>query len=272
MPHITVNGVSLHYEDLGSGEPILCIHGTGSSVELWMDAGAELAGRGRTIVYDRRGFGRSERPQPLVMDVGLHADDAAALLEALDAGPAVVVGRSQGGEIAVDLALRHPERVRALALLEGGGLLLSEGFRRWCDGLQQRLFAAAEADPGSAGERFLRDVVGDEGWEALPAPVRATFTANGPAIVAEERGGLLDVTVEQLRTIAVPTLAVAGRASRPEFAEVMEIVAAAVPAAQLAWVEGGHLVDPAHPAVLAFLDEVLTPSSRRLVRAEPFRG
>jgi pimeloyl-ACP methyl ester carboxylesterase len=257
MPEITVNGIDLHYEDLGSGEPILCIHGTGSSTELWMDAGAELAKRGRTVLYDRRGFGRSERPQPLVMDVGMHADDAAALLEALGADPAVVVGRSQGGEIAVDLALRHPKRVRALALLEGGGFTLSEAFRRWCDALQARLFAAAEADMGSAGETFLRDVVGDEGWEALPEPVRATFVANGPAIVAEERGGILDVTTGQLGTISVPTLAVVGRTSRPEFAEVMEIVAAAIPGAELVEVEGDHIIDPAHPAVVAFVEDVL---------------
>lgn len=257
MPEIAVNGIDLHYEELGSGELILCIHGTGSSAELWLDAGAELAKRGRTVLYDRRGFGRSDRPQPLVMDVGLHADDAAALLAAFDADPAVVIGRSQGGEIAVDLALRHPERVRALALLEGGGFVLSESFRRWCDGLQQRLFAAAEADMGMAGETFFRDVIGDDGWEALPEPVRAMFVANGPAIVAEERGGLLDLTVEQLETIAVPTLAVAGRASRREFAEVMEIVAASIPGAELAWVEDDHLIDPAHPAVLGFVDEVL---------------
>ncbi|HXV33840.1 MAG TPA: alpha/beta hydrolase [Gaiellaceae bacterium] len=257
MPEITVNGVTLHHEELGKGEPILCIHGTGSSVELWRDAGAELAKLGRTVLYDRRGFGRSERPQPLLMDVGLHADDAAALLEALDASPAVVVGRSHGGEVALDLALRHPERVRALALLEGGGLMLSEGFRRWCDGLHQRLFAAAEADMATAGETFLRDVVGDEGWEALPAPVRATFAANGPAIVAEERGGLLDVTVEQLRTLAVPALVVAGRASPPEFGEAMELAAGAIPGAELVWIESGHLIDPAHPAVVRFVEQVL---------------
>ena len=135
--------------------------------------------------------------------------------------------------------------------------MLSESFRRWCEGLHERLFAAAEADMGTAGETFLRDVVGGEGWEALPEPLRAMFAANGPAIVAEERGGLLDVTVEQLAAIAVPTLAVAGRASRREFAEVMEIVAAAIPGAKLVWVDGDHIIDPGDPAVLRFVDEAL---------------
>jgi esterase len=257
MPEISVNGVSLYCEEHGSGEPILCIHGTGSSSVLWVDAGLELGKRGRTILYDRRGFGRSERPSPLAMDVSLHADDAAALLDALGAAPAVVIGRSQGGEVAVDLALRYPDRVRALALLEGGGMALSPVLVRWIAGLHERIFAAAEADPGTVGETMLRSVVGDDGWEALPEPVRDVFAANGPAIVAEERAGLFDVSVEQLATIAQPTLLVAGSDSPPGFAEATRIVAEAIPGAEVEWVEGGHLINPAHPAVLRFVEEVL---------------
>ena len=128
---IRVNGVSLYYEEHGAGEPILCIHGTGSSAALWVDAAAELASHGRTIVYDRRGCSRSERPEPYVTNVQQHTDDAAALIDALAAAPAIVIGRSYGGDIAVDLALRYPDRVRALALLEGGGFSLSEAFMRW---------------------------------------------------------------------------------------------------------------------------------------------
>ena len=246
MSELRVNGASLYHEEQGSGEPILCIHGTGSSSILWVDAAAELGRRGRAILYDRRGFGRSERPSPLTMDVNL-----------LDAASAVVIGRSQGGEVAVDLALRYPERVRALALLEGGGLALSPELVRWVAALHERIFAAAAVDPGTVGETMLRGVVGEDGWEALPEPVRDVFTANGPAIVAEERGGFLDVTVEQLATIAQPTLLVAGRDSLPGFAEATGIVASAIPGAEVEWVEGGHLINPAHPAVLRFVDEVL---------------
>jgi pimeloyl-ACP methyl ester carboxylesterase len=257
MSEIRVNGVSLYYEEHGSGEPILCIHGTGSSSVLWADAASELAKRGRTILYDRRGFSRSERPEPLVMDVHVHADDAAALLDALGAAPAVVIGRSQGGEIAVDLALRYPERVRALALLEGGGLALSEELMRSIAALDEQVFAAAEADMDTVGEVMLRAVAGDEGWEAMPNVVKEIFTANGPAIVAEERSGLLDVSAEQLATVTQPTLLVAGKDSLPGFAEATAIVAAAVLSARVEWVEGGHIIDPANPAVLRFVDEVL---------------
>lgn len=97
----------------------------------------------------------------------------------------------------------------------------------------------------------------DAGWEGLPEPVKEMFTANGPAIVAEHRGGLLDATAEQLGTIVHPTLLVAGRDSPPAFAEVTKLMASAMPSARVEWVEGGHLINPAHPAVLAFVDEVL---------------
>src|SRR5262245_55724875 len=122
MPELTVNGTTLYYEEHGTGEPIVCIHGTGSSVELWRGAALELARHGRTIVYDRRGFSRSGHAGRYAAGTREHTDDAAALIDALGAAPAIVIGRSHGGEIAVDLALRYPDRVRALALLEGGGL------------------------------------------------------------------------------------------------------------------------------------------------------
>ncbi|MGH7717567.1 MAG: alpha/beta fold hydrolase, partial [Gemmatimonadaceae bacterium] len=154
MPEVRVNGVLLHYEEY-AGEPIVCIHGTGSSSILWRDAAAELAKRGRTILYGRRGFSRSERPEPFATDVHLQTDDAAALIDALEAAPAIVIGRSHGGEIAVDLALRYPDRVRALALLEGGGLALSERVRRWIAAFDEALFAAAETDMDLVGKTLL---------------------------------------------------------------------------------------------------------------------
>jgi pimeloyl-ACP methyl ester carboxylesterase len=259
VSEIRVNGVSLYYEEHGQGEPILCIHGTGSSAVLWVDAAVELATRGRTIVYDRRGFARSERPEPYTTEVHQQTDDAAALIEALGAAPAIVIGRSTGGEIAIDLALRYPERVRALAVLEAGGMGLSETYARWEADLRERVFAAAAADMSTVGETILKGILGDASWEETPEPVREIFTANGPAIVAELRGGTAEPLfgAEQLGTISHPTLLVGGRDSVPAFVEVTSLMADAMPGARVEWVEGGHLIDPAHPSVLAFVDEVL---------------
>jgi pimeloyl-ACP methyl ester carboxylesterase len=75
--------------------------------------------------------------------------------------------------------------------------------------------------------------------------------------VADERNGYLDVSTEQLGTIVQPTLLVAAKDSPPAFTEVMSLMAQAMPSARAEWVEGGHLINPAHPAVLSFVDELL---------------
>jgi pimeloyl-ACP methyl ester carboxylesterase len=252
-----VNGVSLYYEERGAGAPIVCIHGMSSSAAVWGDAVDELANHGRTISYDRRGCFRSQRPEPHVTNVHQHADDAAGLIDALAAAPAVVIGRSYGGQMAIDLALRYPDRVRALALLEAALLSLSEGAKRWASGLAEKVFAAAQEDESTVAETFLRNVVGDEAWEAFPEQAQKMFTGNGPAILAEMRGGSLDVDRDLLGTIDHPTLLVAGKDSPPAFAEVTNLMADAMSSAKVEWVEGGHLVNPAHPAVLRFVDDVL---------------
>jgi esterase len=258
VPEFRANGVSLYYEEHGAGEPIVCIHGTSGSAAIWGDAATELATRGRTIVYDRRGCFRSERPEPYATNVHEHADDAASLIEALAAAPAIVIGRSYGGETAIDLALRYPDLVRALVLLEASVLSLSEAGRRWAADIKEQVFAAADVDMATVAETFLRGVLDDATWERFPEPAKQMFTANGPAIVAELRGGFLDLTAKQLGAIEHPTLLVAGKGSSPAFAEVTSVMAEAMPGAKVAWVEGGHLVNAADPAVLGFIDEQFT--------------
>jgi esterase len=258
MPEIRVNGVSLYYETYGSGDAIVGLHGAGSSAVFWAEAAPKLATRGRTILYDRRGSFRSERPEPYATNVHEQADDAAALIDALDAAPAIVVGRSYGGAIAIDLALRYPERIRAMVQLEGdGGLTLSDLSTRELREFEERVYAAEEANPAGVGEAVCRIVFGDATWERLPEEVRRVLIANGPALIAELRGGYPDVTIDQLGSIDKPTLLVGARQSSFDYSELIELTAPAIPSARVEWVEGSHAIDPAHPVVLAFLDEVL---------------
>jgi pimeloyl-ACP methyl ester carboxylesterase len=91
-----------------------------------------------------------------------------------------VIGRSAGGESAVDLALRYPDRVRALALLEGGGLTPGKAAMQWIAAVEQRIFAAAEADMNTFAETLFRAVAGDEGWGRLPETSRRSSPATAP--------------------------------------------------------------------------------------------
>jgi pimeloyl-ACP methyl ester carboxylesterase len=258
MPDIRLPAIRLYYEERGEGAPILCVHGTASSAMVWEGAVEALSRLGRAIAYDRRGCTRSERPEPYpTTSVAEHADDAAALLERLAATPAVVIGRSYGGEVALDLALRYPERVRALILLEGAPLRLAPEAERWEAALAQRVLAAAARGIDTVGEALLREVLGDGVWEQFPAQMKDLFTANGPAILAELRGGGLEADAAALAAIEQPTLLVTATDSPAPFRQATEALAAAMPDARTVLVGGGHLVDPAGPAVLGFIREVL---------------
>ena len=116
MAVATINGTDLYFEERGSGPPLLLIHGNGASVRIWGRSIEDLAAAHRVIAYDRRGFDRSSGPPANALSD--HADDAVALLRELGAEPALVVGWSAGGVVALDLAARYPASVGSLVLVE----------------------------------------------------------------------------------------------------------------------------------------------------------
>ena len=259
MPDAHVNGIRLYYEEHGQGAPIICIHGGGSSAAMWADAVEELARVGRVISYDRRGCSRSERPEPHETSVAQQADDAAALIDALGAAPAVVIGRSYGGAVAIDLALRYPDRARALVLLEGDALGLSSAGLEWTRAIRDRLRAVAAQDGVDAVyEALVGEVFGADAWDSFPDEVRRMLAQNGPALLAE-----LEYVDEPMpdaaafATIDKPALLLVASESPPEQREMTEAMADVLPDARLVRVGGGHLIDPAHSEVLAFIEEVL---------------
>jgi pimeloyl-ACP methyl ester carboxylesterase len=264
MPEARVNRIRLYYEELGEGAPIACIHGGGSTALMWAEAIGELARLGRVITYDRRGCTRSERPDGYERTtVAEQADDAAALLEHLSATPAVVIGRSYGGAVAIDLALRYPELVRALVLLEGDALGVSSVGLEWTRKLRDRLRQVAAQDGIDAVyEALIGEVMGEGVWRSFPDEVRRILTQNGPAILAELQyvdGEMPDAAA--FATIDKPTLLVVAAESPPEQRDMTVAMADALPNARTTQVGGGHLVDPASPEVLSFIAEELGPAS-----------
>jgi pimeloyl-ACP methyl ester carboxylesterase len=249
-----VRGFRLSVTERGAGDPVLLIHGTGASALGWGRTVERLEPLGRVIVYDRRGCGDSERGG--AVSVREHAQDASVLLEDLDAIPAAVIGRSYGGEVAIDLALRRPELVRALVLLEPALLRLVPEAAAWEARLRERLGAAAAEGVDRVGEAFIGEVLGPSGWAGLPRDLRRSITRDGPSILAELDGGRLDAGLGELGAITAPTLVVAGADSPEPFRRVSDLVAGAIPGAELASVEGGHRVDPSEPVVLQFLERV----------------
>lgn len=266
MPETEVNGVRLYYEEHGSGVPIVLVHGCGGSALGFTDAIEKLSELGRVIAYDRRGCARSERPEPYERtSVREHAVDAAALLDALAATPAIVIGRSYGGTVASDLALRYPDRVRALVLLEPDAPReLAPAAAKWVDGLADHLRRlGAQAGIDAVGKALITEVAGEGTWRALPDEWRRILTDNGPAILAELSGEWwLEADAEQLATIEQPALLVAAADSPPEFHEPIDAMADALPNARSVLVGGGHIIEPAAPEVLAFIRELVGGNRR----------
>src|SRR5579884_2061132 len=110
MPKIKAGEININYEIFGQGEPLLLIMGFGMPGRAWLPRIPRFAGF-RVIIYDNRGTGESDHPDQPVYAIAQMADDAGALLRALDIPRAKICGFSMGGMIAQELALRHPEQV-----------------------------------------------------------------------------------------------------------------------------------------------------------------
>ena len=167
----------------------------------------------------------------------------------------MLIGRSFGGTVALDLALRHPGSVRAIALLEAGPMGLSPEYDEWFASLAAALErVVVERGVDAVGETMLREVLG--AWEELPEAFRDVFTANGPALLAEVRGGeRTDNSL--LGELLAPTLIVTAEDSPAPLQHGSEALERALPQARTARVPGGHAIDPSGPDVLAFVSDVL---------------
>lgn len=102
----------IHCVTAGAGPAIVLLHAGVADHRMWRDQIEDLQDRFQVIAYDRREFGQTHSPD----EPFRHIDDLAVVLEKLDVGSAILVGCSQGGRIAIDFALAHPERVPALVL------------------------------------------------------------------------------------------------------------------------------------------------------------
>jgi pimeloyl-ACP methyl ester carboxylesterase len=118
---LDVNGVRLHYVERGSGEPLVFLHGNGSMIQDFESSGLiDLAAKThRVIVFDRPGFGHSDRPRNVVWTPDAQAGLIKQALKRLDVSNAIVLGHSWGASVAVALALKYPGLIKGLVLASG---------------------------------------------------------------------------------------------------------------------------------------------------------
>ena len=154
------DGLQLHYQDVGTGEAVVFIHGSGPGASghsnFKQNYPAFAAAGYRVIVPDLPGYGASSKPQT-VYSLDFFVSALSGLLDALDIQRCVLVGNSLGGAIAIKLALDQPGRVSRLALMAPGGLMDKEQYYLQMEGIQQMgaAFANGELNDAAGMRRLL---------------------------------------------------------------------------------------------------------------------
>jgi pimeloyl-ACP methyl ester carboxylesterase len=251
VAHADVLGARLWYEEAGDGPAVVLVHGGLGDARLWDEQFGPFSERFRTVRYDQRFYGRSDRPgAPYSL-----ADDLIGLLDALEIERAALVGLSIGGRVATDATLLAPERVWALVAVAAG--LSGHGIDPYTPEQDAEFEAAMErGDLERAAEIDLAV------WAPLGADDRMrtllieNAAADSPPEGAEPSPPL--DTVNRLGEIRVPTLVVTGDRDVPEMDEIGDLLERGISGARRVRLDSDHYLPLREPAafnavVLEFL-------------------
>jgi pimeloyl-ACP methyl ester carboxylesterase len=250
MPKLDRDGVKIYYEVHGSGPSLILTHGYSSTSAMWSGQIEALSKQHQLILWDMRGHGQSDYPgDPAAYSEALTVADIAALLDEVGAARAIVGGLSLGGYMSLAFYRAHPERVRALLIIDTGpGFKKDEAREVW----NERARATAD--------RFDR-----EGLDVLKSGSRerSTVSHRDASGLARAARGMLTQrdakVIEVLPEIKVPSLVVVGADDTP-FLAASDYMAAKIPGARKAVIPAaGHAVNIDQPeafigAVVPFLD------------------
>jgi pimeloyl-ACP methyl ester carboxylesterase len=252
--HVEVDGASLYYEESGEGPAVVMIHGFGVDRRMWDDQVHALDGRHRLVRYDLRGFGRSSMPGDAPYS---HHADLAGLMDALAIDTAALVGSSMGARIAIDFAIEHPSRTRAIVTVAG----VPSGFS----------FSPLRRRPGDAPDAPRR--TGPD-----PSLLRRTLEMLPPERSEWLKGVVADYSrwhrknddprreieppaLRRLGSVEAPTLITVGSDDRPDFARAADLLIQGIARSRGHVFEGGrHLPNIEAPeafnhVLIEFLDE-----------------
>lgn len=223
---VAVDGDELFVEDVGTGDPVVMLHdGTLHSV-IWQHQIGHLSKRWRVVAYDRRGYGRSTKPDTSYSNV----EDLKRVLDHLRIDRAVLVGASAGGRVAMEFAVLYPERVAGLVLVGAviGGFEMDPEFvrLRWSlveplltpdrTGLQNPLTAAAVNE---TIRRYRDDpyIVSEQNVSAKAWFIEQLRMSFGNVLNPGRHIMWLDPPLSRrLTEIRAPTLIVVGEDDHPE--------------------------------------------------------
>jgi 3-oxoadipate enol-lactonase len=270
MATLNVNGTSLYYEDTGgAGAPIVFSHGLLWDTTLFAPQVAALKNRYRCVAYDHRGQGKSADDNSRAIDMDTVTDDAAALIEALALGPVHFCGLSMGGIVGMKLAIKRPDLIRSLILLDTTAEPEPSKLKYQMMNFIARFFGlgpviksimpalygrTALADPARAGERLA--------WQQQLAANRRSIWRAVNGVLGRKS------MYSELGKISAPTLVAVGEEDVATVPALSERIARAIGGAKLVIIpKAGHASTVEQPEAVtaimaAFLGEQVVAKSR----------
>ena len=253
--------MELYLEDRGGvGVPVVLVHPAGATSSTWGTAVAAVGATGRVITYDRRGFGKSGGAP--AGSLAVHTGDLAALLDRLNGPPAIVFGISVGATIAIDLAVRRPDLVRAVVAHESPWRVTRQPpLPSQVRALASMQWQARRGRKADAVETFLRFAYayrdGGSAWDRFPEDWRAIAREHAVPSLDDFRIAVGNYPKrEELATIARPVICSFGERSRAPLRQVAHALARAIPTATVRSVpNAAHAVAFDNPAGVAGLVE-----------------
>jgi len=248
MPTVEINDTTLYYERTGQGPAMLFVHGMCGDAEVWADQARRFSDRFTCVRYDRRGHSRSARGTSTISDA-LHADDAAALIEALELGPCLLVGSSGGAAIGVEVALRHGHLLRGAVFSEPPLFSLDPAaahvaMRDLAPLVEQ---AIATGDRRAFVDAFFA-LMCPGLWSIIDETRKDRYRANADIGLADLRSPSLDVAPADLSAVTIPALVIAGTTSHASLRSVAHRLATALPDARFVELDGsGHVTYAERP-------------------------
>jgi pimeloyl-ACP methyl ester carboxylesterase len=269
---MVVDGVRLHYTDRGEGAPVVLIHGNAVTGADWNTSGVAdlLLSEHRVIIFDRPGFGYSQRPRRRIWTAARQAELLWRALQQLGVERPVVVGHSWGAIVALSMAVQHQAEL--------AGAVLVSGYYYWT--LRPDVLPVTIGALPAIGDLLRYTVAPLLGWLQMPllkwqmfspAPVTPRFRAEystGLALrpsqirATSEDGALMIPGALALRgsyqDLTLPVVIIAGEGDRVVFEERSEQLAANIPGSTLQIVQGaGHMVHHVAPGrILAAVEAI----------------
>jgi esterase len=270
MQTLLVNGFDMAYLEVGNGRPLVCVHGTLGDFRTWSAVWGPLSKNRRVISVSLRHF------FPAHWDgvgddylMAQHVADMIGFLEKLGDGPVDLMGHSRGGHIAFRTAQLRPDLLRRLVLAEPGGELdatldpaaapdsASQRAARFAAGASK----VSDGDIEGALKLFFETIEGDSAWGRLPAAPKQQLRDNVFTLIGQAGEKRTPYTKAEAQSIKTPTLFIGGAATKGSLPAVLRALAAEVPGARTAMIEGcGHWMFEQAPQefckiVTTFLEE-----------------